>query len=107
MLDEPAELADDAVDLRRGDHMLGRRHEYRAFLGYLVFEVCHLLHAVGVVLDQRLASVEKREQRVVAVLLELVRVAVQVDADDSLHGVLPCGRSSVDGRSGSHVPTNS
>ena len=80
-------MSNGAIDFERRDDALMRREAGLAHLGNARLELGEELRAVRVVFQLRVVGVEIREERVVAVLFELVHVAVQVDADDSLHGV--------------------
>jgi hypothetical protein len=83
------DFSDDSIDFIRRDDRFVRRKVRLAELRDARFEFGDRLRALGVVFQLRVSGIEIREQRVVAILFELVRVSVEVDADDSLHAVSP------------------
>ena len=79
-------LRDDLLDLAGGHHPFVRSEIAPALVRDRLFEICHDLGAVRIG-GQRLAGARQVvAEQLVAAVVELIRVAIQVDADDFLHG---------------------
>jgi hypothetical protein len=82
-------LPDDLRDFGGRHHGLVRTEELLALVCDGLLEVRDDLGAVGVVRQRVFGAGEIFPQGVVSALVELIRVAIQVDADDFLHGYRP------------------
>ncbi len=79
----------DAIHLGRGDDGLVRSQIGAALVRNRLLEIRHDLGAIRIVRELPLGLGQVLAQGVVPALIELVRVAIQVDADDFLHGYFP------------------
>jgi hypothetical protein len=84
-----AHLRDNALDFSCRDHGLVLSEVGLALVRDRLLEIGDDFAAVGIVLELLLRAREIQPQRLISSLVELVRVAIQVDADDFVHGYFP------------------
>ena len=84
-----AHLRDDLRHFGGGDHRLVRAEIPLALVGDRLLEIRHDFGPIRVVLELPIRACQILAQGVVAAFLELIGVAVQIDADDFLHGYRP------------------
>jgi hypothetical protein len=81
-------FGDNLLDLAGVDNRLVVAEELPAFVGNRLLEIRHDFRAVGIALELALCAREVLAERIVPAFVELVRVAIQVEADDFLHAIV-------------------
>jgi hypothetical protein len=84
-----AHFRQDLFDFRRADDGLVRAEKPLALLANGLLEIRHDLREVGIRFELPFRAIEVGAQRVVPDLVDLVRIAVQIDDNDFMHDYLP------------------
>jgi hypothetical protein len=79
----------DLLQFGGRDDRLVRTEDLLAPVGDRLLQIADDLAAVGIPGERALRAGEIVKERVVAGFVDLVRVSVQIDADDFLHGYRP------------------
>ena len=78
-------LAQDLLDFRRRDNRFARPEKSQAFFRDRLLEVPNDLGLVRIAAELRVRMIEIGAECVVSALVELIRIAVEIDRDDFLH----------------------